>query len=304
MAASTESDVARAPAPAPAPAPQECLHVETIQVDGGFLVCRECCREVEVFSSEPEWPKFAPSTAQKDAGSRCRVRRRQDPLKGVFGPLSINPPAGIRSDVARNFLQTTAGRVTRGEGRLGIIAASYMMVMANHGEYRTSNYIITTFGLTKQTFERSFQRLVETFPEYRLLQLQAEDLVKWTMSCIGVTKVGHVRAVRDLLGYITGCIPPLRRCSPQTLCSAMVFFYIQARGIATEYHHIKAFASRVYLSDITIQKQHATIAVFYSERRRGRRTRRVAATAKYFADPLPLEEEAAGASAAETRAEE
>lgn len=240
----------------------QCVHAHTIVEDDGYVVCSDCGEERENFSDQPEWNSFPTSANDKEA-ARCRSRPRADPLKAVLAKYGIELPIGIRADVLAKYVDVADGQIARGNGRIGIIAICYMIVLAHHGEYRTSNYIIQKFKIEKQIYERSYQRMLNRFPNERVFQVSPGDLVRWTLSCIGADHDPHTDKIRRLIDKVVSEIPHLKRTSPQALCSAVTFFYIQRAGILQELHQIKEFASRVYLSDITILKMYSPVEQYY-----------------------------------------
>lgn len=234
-----------------------CLHENTYEDDNGLHVCRDCNTEIEVLDFEPEWRYYgsADNRSVKNPERCHRSRASGRGISKVFEELRVDAPEAIKAQVESRYNAVVGDDTVRGKGRKGIIAACLFYAYKEFGEYRTSDYVRELFKLTKKQMSAGLGKYCRAFPEARTLHTRPENLLRWILTLTGVNQE-HYRKIVQISRYLEGSSRLLKRSSPQSVASAIVYFYL---CLNPEYKsHLgltkNRFAEKALLSDITVTK--------------------------------------------------
>jgi transcription initiation factor TFIIIB Brf1 subunit/transcription initiation factor TFIIB len=173
----------------------------------------------------------------------------------MFAENRVDIPDAIRKRVESKYMKIVGNETVRGKGRKAIVAACLFYVYPEFGEYRTSDYIRGLFELDKKNMSAGLSRYYEVFPEARNLEIRPVDLIRWILTLTGI-KISHYRKIVKIAQYLEGSSQLLERSSPQSVASAIVYFYL---CLHPKYKHElgltkNRFADKTMLSDITVGK--------------------------------------------------
>lgn len=235
----------------------DCLHENTYEDDNGLYVCRDCNSEIEVLDFEPEW-RYYGSADNRSAKNPERCHRSRSSGRGirkVFEEHQIDAPDAIVAQVESKYEKVVGEDTVRGKGRKAIIAACLFHAYTEFGEYRTTDYVRNLFKLTKKQMSGGLTRYYRAFPEARTLHTRPENLLRWILTLTGVNQ-DHYRKIVQISRYLENSSRLLKRSSPQSVASAIVYFYL---CLNPEYKSQlgltkNRFAERALLSDITVTK--------------------------------------------------
>lgn len=234
----------------------KCIHLDTFQDENGLYVCRSCYREIEILDSEPEWRNY------NSSGDSSRCNFPIDECKSIKETLN-NENITVHDAVLKQivfYYKTIVNNgdkheTYRGNNRKGIIAACLFHSYILYGEYRTIDHIRYMFGINKKTMTKGIRQFTTAFPDLKNKYIQPEDLIKWIMKLTGIGDE-HYKAILTLTKYFRNSSETLKRSSPQSVASAIIYFYLclykdyrKQLGLTKN-----KFAEKAQLSDITITK--------------------------------------------------
>lgn len=234
-----------------------CKHENVYEDANGLHVCTDCHTELEILNFEPEWRYYGGSDNRSSRDpSRCsRGRPTSRSLVNLFQELKLNIPNAIRVQVEMKYNTIVGKSTVRGKGRKAIIAACLFYTYQDFGEYRTSDYVRSLFRLKRKDMSGGLTKYYQVFPKARTKHTRPEDLLKWLLTLTGVSQE-HYRNIVHISKYFKGTSRLLTRSSPQSVASAVIYFYL---CLHPEYK-VKlgltknAFAEKALLSDITVSK--------------------------------------------------
>jgi transcription initiation factor TFIIIB Brf1 subunit/transcription initiation factor TFIIB len=237
---------------------ETCFHKNTYEDDNGLNVCHDCGVESEMFDFKPEWRYYGSSDNKitKDP-SRCRNKSRSNSrgIDKVFEESRIEIPEAVKAQINVKYNKVIGPNVARGKCRKGIIAACWFHVYRDFGYYRTTDYIGSRFNLSKKNMSDGLTAYYEAFPEDRTAHTTAENLLEWILSLTGINKV-HYRKIVTIARYLDNSSRLLKRSSPQSVATAVVYFYLCLNPrYKSDLGLTKSkFAEKARLSDITVTK--------------------------------------------------
>jgi len=94
-----------------------------------------------------------------------------------------------------------------------------------------------------------------SFPEASIMTEKPENLLKWILTLTGIDQQ-HYRKIVRICRFIDNSTVLLKRSSPQSVASAVVYFYLCMNPQYREELGLtkNKFAEKVFLSDITVTK--------------------------------------------------
>ena len=236
---------------------EKCIHVNTYEDDNGLYLCRDCNSELEILNFEPEWRYYGNSDnrTSKDPARCHRGRPSGRHLVKMFEGNRIDIPDSIRAQVEVKYGKVVGTDTVRGKGRKAIIASCLFYAYQEFGEYRTSDYVRNLFKLTKKNMSGGLSRYYRAFPDARTKHTHPENLLRWILTLTGVNQ-SHYRKIVQISRYLENSSRLLKRSSPQSVASAIVYFYL---CLHPEYKSElgltkNRFAEKALLSDITVTK--------------------------------------------------
>jgi len=234
----------------------KCLHLDSFRDENGLYICRSCYKEIEILDSEPEWRNY------NSSGDSSRCNFPIDECKSIKETL-INENISVHDAILKQIVFYYKEIVTngdkhetfRGNNRKGIIAACLFYSYITYGEYRTIDHIRIMFGITKKTMTEGIRKFSAVFPDLKNNYIQPENLIRWIMKLTGIGEE-HYKAIITLTKYFRNSSETLKRSSPQSVASAIIYFYLclykdyrKQLGLTKN-----KFAEKAQLSDITITK--------------------------------------------------
>ena len=236
---------------------RKCLHENTYEGDNGLHLCKDCGEEIEIFDFQPEWRYYGgfDNRSTKDPARCHRGRPSGKNLTKMFEELKIDIPNAIKAQVESKYNKVVGKNTVRGKGRRSIVAACLFYTYREFGEYRTSDYIRNLFFLTKKNMSDGLSDYYAAFPDARTEHTTPENLIRWIFTLTGVNQ-NHYRRVVQISRYLENSSRLLERSSPQSVASAIVYFYL----CLFPEHKFELgltknkFAEKALLSDITVTK--------------------------------------------------
>jgi transcription initiation factor TFIIIB Brf1 subunit/transcription initiation factor TFIIB len=236
---------------------QKCNHENNYEGDNGLYICKDCNEEIEIFNFEPEWRYYQGSdnSSSKDPARCHRGRPTGKSLSKMFEELKIDILDAIKTQVESKYNKVVGTNTVRGKGRKSIVAACLFYTYRDFGEYRTSDYVRNLFKLTKKNMSDGLSDYYKCFPEARIEHTTPENLLRWIFTLTGLNK-SHYRKVVQISRYLENSSRLLERSSPQSVASAIVYFYL----CLFPQHKFELgltknkFAEKALLSDITVTK--------------------------------------------------
>ncbi len=234
----------------------ECKHENKYEDDTGMTVCSNCKMEFEDLNFEQEWKYYNDTNFDGKDPSRChKTRTTGKNLGDVFSETGWEPSPAIKAGIQIKYNKIVKGDTIRGKKRKAIIAVCLFYVNMEFGEYRTSDFIRKMFKLTKKEMSSGLTTYHAVFPESRTKEIKPSNLIKWILSLVGIPDE-HYRKIKIITSYMEDASVLLKRSSPQSVASAVIYFYLCLNmPLKSSLKLTKnRFAEKVLLSDITVTK--------------------------------------------------
>jgi len=234
----------------------ECLHENKYEDDSGLYVCTDCKAEFDVMNFEQEWKYYSDCGGSIKDPSRChKVKSTGKSIEKVFQELQWDVPHAIVVHVEAKYNKIIGNETIRGKRRKAIIAACLLFAYREFSEHRTSDFVKNIFGLTKKQMSAGLTSYYDAFPEARTMTERPENLLKWILTLTGIDQA-HYRKIVHICRFMENSSVLLKRSSPQSVASAVVYFYL---CLNPDYKEVlgltkNKFAEKVLLSDITVTK--------------------------------------------------
>ncbi len=233
---------------------KKCEHNSKYKDTNGLYICRDCGLEIEEYDFDPEWRYYNNSSGGNP--SRCHASRVDDRgITKLFETQKIEIPKAIAKQVEEKYNKIVGNNTVRGKGRMAIIAACLFHTYRDFGEYRTTDYIRKLFDLTKKKMSEGIAKYRVIFKDSRIDNTSPEDLIRWILNLTGIDQ-SHYRKIVHITRYLNSSSILIKRSSPQSVASAVVYFYL---CLNPEYKKMlglskSKFAEKALLSDITVTK--------------------------------------------------
>lgn len=245
-----------------------CKHENLIEQDS-LKYCGDCGREISTLDFAQDWRWFgAFDNKTKKDPNRCHAfKSAPKGIKPTFEHYAVAVSPAMMNTVETKFnkiLAMTQNKVLRGISRTSIIAVCLFYTYISFGEYRTALYVRNMFKLSQKQMSSGLKKYYIAYPEDRTNYVTTPKLIPWIMKLVGMTRGEtqdietniHYKRILELHDYIAGSSQLIKRSNPQSIASALVYFYLclfptykKELGLT----RVK-FAEKVYISDITIFK--------------------------------------------------
>ncbi len=238
----------------------ECKHISKIQNSSGYYVCQDCGIEIEIYDYSPEWRSY--STSGGKYNPRCKTYNYKNKnIELVFEKHDINVSPFIISEVEDRYCKCVQSTY-RGKNRDAIIAVCYYFVLKDFGEYRTTDYIRSQFGLKKKDISFGLNRYYELYSDVAVDEVTPKKLIKWKMDLVGLDIKDHYYKITRICDYIQNASEPIIKSAPQSIAVSVIYFYLcDNKELKSELGLTKKkFAKKALISDITINKLVKEIA--------------------------------------------
>lgn len=245
---------------------EECNHEKFSDVDG-INICESCGCEIEKLDFQPEW-RFYGAADNKTTKDPSRCHRTRETTKGGIDKVFQDSRLGYLNQATRKkaemkYKQIVGDETVRGKRRKSIVAACLLYTFRDEGDIRTSDEVRKMFcgsngsgaGLTKQEMSEGLRRYHSIFKEDRTQHITPSHLIKRIMYLTKIN-MSHHKSILKIAKCLEGVDETLNRSSPQSVASAIVYFYLCLNPtLKLELGLTKTkFAKDVKLSDITISK--------------------------------------------------
>lgn len=244
---------------------EDCLHKNFFDADG-INICENCGCEIESLDFQPEW-RFYGSADNKTTKDPSRCHRTRETTKGGIDKVFQDSRLGFLNQATRKkaemkYKEIVGEETVRGKRRKSIVAACLLYTFRDEGDIRTSDEVRKMFcgtngssGLTKQEMSEGLRRYHSVFKGDRTQHIKPSHLIKRIMHLTKIN-INHYKYILKIAKCLEGVDSTLNRSSPQSVASAIVYFYLCLNpSLKTELGLTKTkFAKEVKLSDITISK--------------------------------------------------
>jgi len=248
------------------PEEEDCKHENSFSADG-INICKNCGCEIEELDFQPEW-RFYGASDNKTTKDPSRCHRSRETTKGGIDKVFQDSRLGYLNQATRKktemkYKQIVGEETVRGKRRKSIVAACLLYTLRDEGDVRTSDEVRKMFcgsngsnaGLTKQEMSEGLRRYHSIFKGDRTQHIKPSDLIRRIMHLTKISS-SHYKYILRIAKCLEGVDSTLNRSSPQSVASAIVYFYLCLNPkLKTELGLTKTkFAKEVKLSDITISK--------------------------------------------------
>nr|QBK86649.1 MAG: transcription initiation factor IIB [Marseillevirus LCMAC102] len=234
-----------------------CDHENTFEDGNGLFICKKCHTEFENFDFTPEWSFYRDKdfSFSKDPARCHRTYFPGRGLEKVFEEHKINIPEAIRTQVEMKYDKIVGPKTVRGKGRKAIIAACLFHAYQEFGQFRTSDYVRNLFKLSKKNMSNGLSEYYKIYPLARTQHTRPEDLLRWILILTNINQ-SHYRKIVQISRYLENSSSLLKRSSPQSVASAIVYFYLCLNPTYKNQLGLtkNKFAEQALLSDITVTK--------------------------------------------------
>jgi len=245
---------------------ETCTHDRFIDSDG-INICELCGCEIEKLDFQAEW-RFYGASDNKTTKDPSRCHRSRETTKGGIDKVFQDSRLGYLNQATRKkaemkYKEIVGDETVRGKRRKSIVAACLLYTFRDEGDVRTSDEVRKMFcglngsgaGLTKQEMSEGLRRYHSVFKEDRTQHIKPADLIRRTMHLTKIN-ISYYKYILRIAKCLEGVDSTLNRSSPQSVASAIVYFYLCLNPkLKNELGMTKTkFAKDVKLSDITISK--------------------------------------------------
>ena len=235
----------------------ECPHENTYKSSNGLHICSDCCMEMEILDYEPEWRFYGISDnrSYKDP-SRCQKGKPLGKsIEKVFTDNKIKISPAMKAQITAKYNAVVGKKGVRGKGRTARVAACHFHVCQEFFQNRTSEFITDLYGLDQKDMSVGLNAYYEKFEDDRNKHMRSEDLLRWLMDLTGIEQ-SHYRRIVYIARYLEGTSKLLKRSSPQSVASAIIYFYLCLNPEYKKKLELTKtkFSKRAMLSDITVNK--------------------------------------------------
>lgn len=231
-----------------------CCHSNTI-VDGVTRICTDCGAEVEkVQTFEREWRYYDTNTKKNPA--RCIARKSAGMviLKDLENMGIGEHVISIANEI---YVQVTNGETKRGKSsRKAIIAACLFHAYHRLGTPKSCDALREMFKdtqLHKSDFLHGLKHIAlntDKSSGMHTTYITPSDIIVELMKILNATALQRDAAIA-LYEKIAPLSPLFRESRPQSVAAGIVYYYINTY---TAPMHIKEFAAKVGISELTINK--------------------------------------------------
>lgn len=233
----------------------KCTHPDLVVEDKRIFICMACGEEVrKEVGHNKEWRVYNRHGFRKDNPARVQARKQED--KNILNDVSnMGLSESIINKANELYSEATKGKIFRGKSRKAIVFAcvfnSYK-IMGNPQSYKKLKHI---FKIDKKSCLKGLKHVSLNCELENDHYITPEVLIKEIMEKLLATPE-QIEEVEQLHALIKNKSSKLNRSRPQSIASALVFYWIKKnnKGIS-----IKQFSKEAELSELTINKIVAEI---------------------------------------------
>jgi transcription initiation factor TFIIIB Brf1 subunit/transcription initiation factor TFIIB len=231
----------------------ECVHKNTI-TENGVSLCETCGKEIEkTVYQDKEWRYYGQSDSKRTTDP-TRVHARKIDDKNIFKDVeTMGFSDKITSLANKIYLQVTKGQILRGNSRKAVIFSCIFHAFKIMGKPQSHEKLMKIFELNKKSSLKGFKYVNLNAPKDSLIHttyITPVNLVEDIMDIFNSTK-DQKKEIIHIYEKIKNKSSKINRSRPQSIASALVYFWISYKNIDIS---IKDFAKKVSLSELTILK--------------------------------------------------
>lgn len=230
-----------------------CKH-ENFSTDTAIIFCVDCGEELEknIFQNK-EW-RFYGQSDNKRSSDPNRVLPRKFEDRNIYKDVEN---LGFNDKIVhlanQIYTQVTNGQIFRGNSRRAIIFASIFHAFKLHNKPQSHDKLIKIFDLDRKLALKGLKHVNLNAPKESLIHttyITAENLIEDIMDKFKATDE-HKKEVINLYHKIKNKSSKINRSRPQSVASALTYFWICYKGIDIS---LKDFAKKTDLSELTIDR--------------------------------------------------
>lgn len=231
-----------------------CSHENTV-IEKGISICTDCGLELEEKETlDKDWRyyggdgKYAPV----DSGSAQQPRKAES--HSIFKDVeNFGFADTVVAEANKYYIEVTKNKISRGNARKSIIFACIFHAYKSNRMPQSYEKLIQIFGLTKKAGLKGLKHVNLNAPKESKIRdtyITPIDLVGEIMDKFQAGKE-QKNEVIQIYEKIRNKSSRLNRSRPQSIASALVYYWIVATGKKI---NLKEFAQSVELSELTINK--------------------------------------------------
>ncbi len=224
---------------------KNCSHSNTI-FDRDIEICTDCGEEL--------LSKFIQNDI-KFISDPNNIQIRKSEERTIFKDVeSLGFNEKIVTIANELYMNVTGDKIFRGDSRKGIVFACIFYSFKKCDNPQSYDKLIRLFNLTKKVGSKGIKHInlhISKNSDLKTTSISVNTIISEIMSKFNATS-DQVDEVIAIYEKIKNKSSQLNRCRPQSLASALVFFWISKRNNDTI--SIKKFIDIVNLSEMTINK--------------------------------------------------
>lgn len=230
-----------------------CEHIDIV-TERGTNVCMTCGLEINKTNThDKEWRYYGQSD-NRHTSDPNRVQSRKLDERSIYKDVeNMGFSDRIVNQANKIYFEVTDGKIFRANSRKAIVFACIFHAYKLSGKPQSHAKLKNIFNLTRKTCLKGLKHVNLHAPkdsEIRITYITPENLVEEIMDKFSATDV-QKKEVIDLYNQIKNKSSRLNRSRPQSVASAIVFYWIRAKKKNIS---LKEFTSKVSLSELTVNK--------------------------------------------------
>jgi transcription initiation factor TFIIIB Brf1 subunit/transcription initiation factor TFIIB len=232
---------------------ETCEHLNYTS-EGSVIYCIDCGQEVEkTIYQDKEW-RYYGQTDNKRVSDPTRVIPRKFEERNIYRDVeNMGFSDKIVHTANQIYNQVTKGQIFRGNSRRSIVFASIFHSFKLQGKPQSHDKLIKIFDLNRKIGLKGLKYVNLKAPKDSLIHttyITPENLIEDIMDKFKATKE-HKDEVSELYNKIKNKSSKINRSRPQSVASAITYFWICHRGLDIS---LKDFAKKTDLSELTIDR--------------------------------------------------
>lgn len=237
----------------------DCSHSNIVN-DNGIVSCINCGEELRKnVLHEKEWRYYGQSDTKRNVDpNRVQVRKSED--RNIYKDVeNMGFSDKIVSSANQIYIQVTHGQIFRGNSRKAIVFACIFHAYKLSGKPQTHEKLIKIFDLNRKTGLKGLKHVNLNAPKDSKIHttyITPINLVEELMDKFSASDEQKIEVI-NLYNQIKNKSSKLNRCRPQSVSSALIYYWICLKGLDIT---IKDFTKKADLSELTITKIAKEIA--------------------------------------------
>lgn len=230
-----------------------CSHENTI-IEKGVSICTDCGLELEEKETlDKDWRYYGGDGKYAPVDSSAQQPRKAESHSIFKDVENFGFADNVVAEANKYYIEVTKNKISRGNARKSIIFACIFHAYKSNRMPQSYEKLIQIFGLTKKAGLKGLKHVNLNAPKgskIRNTYITPVDLVEEIMDTFQAGKE-QKNEVIQIYDKIRNKSSRLNRSRPQSIASALVYYWIVATGKKI---NLKEFAQSVKLSELTINK--------------------------------------------------